>query len=435
MSRVEDIHLRDTRANQPAAATAGTGVIFYVTDEGVTERSNGSAWEDYSDTGGGGITQLTSDVTAGPGTGSQAATIANDAVTNAKAANMAADTIKGRAHGAGTGDPTDLTANQASAILDTATDPFQRTSTATSGITQLTSDVTAGPGSGSQAATIANDAVTNAKAANMAQSTIKGRAAAAGTGDPTDLTANQVSTVLDGATDPFLRTSATTSGITQLTGDVTAGPGSGSQAATIANDAVTYAKIQNVSAASKLLGRGSAGGSGDTEEITVGSGLTMTGTTLSAGSAGAWTSIDSGSLPTGAAVKDVNGLASYSEVMIVIKQVTYAISDETRVRVSIDNGANFLTAGGDYVGIQGSGAESSADSLRPYVGSATAARSGFCHIMGINLTVPKLAQMPFFSTDGVGNAYIPTANAITAIRIFSSGAHNFSGGTYAVYAR
>ena len=56
-------------------------------------------------------------------------------------------------------------------------------------------------------------------------------------------------------------------GITQLTGDVTAGPGSGSQVATIANDAVTYAKMQNVSAASRLLGRGSAAGAGNVEEI------------------------------------------------------------------------------------------------------------------------------------------------------------------------
>jgi hypothetical protein len=50
---------------------------------------------------------------------------------------------------------------------------------------------------------------------------------------------------------------------------------------TIDNDAVTYAKMQNVSDASKLLGRGDSG-SGDVQEITLGSGLTMTGTTLSA---------------------------------------------------------------------------------------------------------------------------------------------------------
>lgn len=47
--------------------------------------------------------------------------LADDAVTNAKLANMAEATIKGRAVGAGTGDPQDLTATQATAILNAFT--------------------------------------------------------------------------------------------------------------------------------------------------------------------------------------------------------------------------------------------------------------------------------------------------------------------------
>jgi len=49
---------------------------------------------------------------------------------------------------------------------------------------------------------------------------------------------------------------------------------------TIDPSAITYAKIQDVSGASKLLGRGTSG-SGDVEEISGGSGLTFTATTLS----------------------------------------------------------------------------------------------------------------------------------------------------------
>lgn len=52
----------------------------------------------------------------------------------------------------------------------------------------------------------------------------------------------------------------------------------------IANDAITYAKIQNVTSG-KLLGRSTAG-SGDTEEISVGSGLTLSGSTLSSTATG-----------------------------------------------------------------------------------------------------------------------------------------------------
>lgn len=65
-----------------------------------------------------------------------------------------------------------------------------------------------------------------------------------------------------------------------LTGDVT-GSGTGSFAATIANDAVTYAKMQNISATSRVLGRITTG-SGDTEELTGANLATIIGTSLGA---------------------------------------------------------------------------------------------------------------------------------------------------------
>lgn len=60
------------------------------------------------------------------------------------------------------------------------------------------------------------------------------------------------------------------------TGDVT-NP-AGSSVTTIADDAVTYAKLQNVTT-SRLLGRTTAG-SGDCEELTVGTGLTLSAGSL-----------------------------------------------------------------------------------------------------------------------------------------------------------
>jgi len=108
--------------------------------------------------------------------------------------------------------------------------------------------------------------VSNAELANMAQATIKGRASGAGTGSPQDLTAAQAIAViatadgtgsgldadlLDGQHAAAFQ--AAGNYITALTGDVTA-TGPGSAASTIANDAVTTAKILNSNVTLAQLG-------------------------------------------------------------------------------------------------------------------------------------------------------------------------------------
>jgi hypothetical protein len=159
---------RDTAGSgDPEAITVGGGLEF---------------------TGSAGIQRsaLTGDVTAAAG--SNATTIANNAVTLAKLADMNTDRLLGR-DTASTGDPEEITVG--GGLEFTGSGGIQRSA--------LTGDVTAS--AGSNATTIANDAVTNAKLADMAQATIKGRAAGAGTGDPTDLSAAQVATIAQGSID------------------------------------------------------------------------------------------------------------------------------------------------------------------------------------------------------------------------------------------
>jgi len=87
--------------------------------------------------------------------------------------------------------------------------------------------------------TLANDAVTNAKLANMAAATVKGRRVS-GAGDPEDLNADGVSEILDTATDPFVRTS----NLPAASGDVV-GPASATDNAITRFDQTTGKLIQN----------------------------------------------------------------------------------------------------------------------------------------------------------------------------------------------
>lgn len=49
MPRLRDAIQYDTRASQPAATAVDVGTLFFVTDEFVTERSNGTIWQAYTD--------------------------------------------------------------------------------------------------------------------------------------------------------------------------------------------------------------------------------------------------------------------------------------------------------------------------------------------------------------------------------------------------
>jgi hypothetical protein len=113
--------------------------------------------------------------------------------------------------------------------------------------------------------TIDADAVDNSKLRNSGALSVIGRSTNS-IGDPADIAA----TAASGA---VLRESGSVLGFGQV---ATAGH---------ADNSITYVKLQDVTASPRLIGRGTAG-AGDPEEITLGTGLTMTGTTLSAATGG-----------------------------------------------------------------------------------------------------------------------------------------------------
>lgn len=238
--KLEDVILRGDRASQPSFSAVPIGTVYCVTDEGdILERSSGAAWESYSPAAAvSGINQLTGDVTAGPGTGSQAATIANNAVTTSKI-NAAAVTY--------------------AKIQDV------------SATARILARKTSGAGSVEEStiSEILDFLASVARGNIIYRNATEWVVLAPGT-------AGQVLQTGGAGADPSWTTN--TAGIDQLTGDVTAGPGSGSQAATIANNAVTtskinagavtYAKIQDVSATARILARKTSG-AGSVEESTV----------------------------------------------------------------------------------------------------------------------------------------------------------------------
>jgi hypothetical protein len=243
-------------------------------------------------------------------------TIDADVVSNAKLANMAEATVKGRAVGAGTGDPTDLTAAQLVTLINTAdgsgslldadlldgqSSAFYATATS---VSDHLADATAAHAASAISFTPAGSiAATDVQAALAELDTEKQpldadltaiaalTTAAAGRSALTlaDPNADRIFFWDDSAGTAEWLTLGTNLSITGTTinaaggsavlgdadyGDITVS-GTGT-VMTIDNDVVTYAKMQDISATSRVLGRITAS-AGDTEELTGANVRTITG--------------------------------------------------------------------------------------------------------------------------------------------------------------
>lgn len=203
-------------------------------------------------------------------------------------------------------------------------------------------------------------------------------------------------------------------------------------AGAIANDAVTYAKIQNVSAISKLLGRGSAAGAGDVEELTLGTNLSMSGITLNAsGGSGALVLIEARTVI--ASPENFINLSGYADLLVILYGVTVSSTGAIRrLVVSTDNGASYLTGATDYLSFVASGAKTDKPSLDFDNGNDATAHYASLLISGVNLAAPKLVT-PGFSTTNL-TQMCTTLSAITAVRVLPH-QNALNGGTIYLFGR
>jgi len=227
----------------------------------------------------------------------ESASLSANSVTNTLLADMAQATVKGRASGAGTGDPSDLTGTQVIAILPNFTGATPSVAGAAGIVPQpaagddgkyLRGDgvwATVAGGSGGGAPTDADYLVRTANGSLSVERVVTDTARVAwdwGTAGQAkaDIVTNSIGNT-------YIRQSAALSLVgrsansTGNVADISATAASGAvlresgstigfgtiATAGIADDAVTYAKLQNISAQYRILGRTTAG-AGNAEEIT-----------------------------------------------------------------------------------------------------------------------------------------------------------------------
>lgn len=292
--------------------TVGLTVVGKVAASGLVTGSNLSGTNSGDQTIG-----LTGDVT-GSGTGSFAATIGANKVTNAMLVQVATGTFQGRVSAA-TGNVETLTGTQATSLLDAVTSTAKGLAPASGGGTAnfLRADGSwAAPAGGS--GTVTSASVTTANG-------ISGTVATASTTPAITLSLGAItpgSVVAVGAVTGS-NLSGTNSGdqTISLTGDVT-GSGTGSFAATIGANKVTFAKFVAASAAS-LVGATAAG---NFAELTPASARGVLGLAAVATS-GSASDLASGTLPVAATAVltgDVTKAAGASATTIAANGVTFA---------------------------------------------------------------------------------------------------------------
>lgn len=165
----------------------------------------------------------------------------------------------------------------------------------------------------------------------------------------------------------------------------------------------------------------------------------ITGSSI--GSTSKWVLVDTNGVETSSptwthstdvANVDVNGLTDYDDLLIVCNQVTASVSGSRAIQVSVNNGASFYSASGDYVTINSSGVRTATTDIARHITFATAARDFVALIAGAGTTAPLKRAL---ATDREERTFVASPLPINAIRFLNSAGGNLTGGSLYVFAR
>lgn len=218
----------------------------------------------------------------------------------------------------------------------------------------------------------------------------------------------------------------------------------------IANSAVTLAKIANASANDKLLGSGNSGSGAAYAEITLGSGLTMTGTTLSAAGSGGMVLLEQHTASVSASLDFTTGITStYDTYLFLFVGIVPASNSRLRMLVSTDGGSTWNTSNvyrWNRLSLQGTATNGgTATSWDWQSGDDTLSSGGsyngtFWLVNPLSASLNKIMYGQFTIDENVSVGFVPSSwggtwrntTAVNALQIkFASG--NITSGTVRLY--
>lgn len=157
--------------------------------------------------------------------------------------------------------------------------------------------------------------------------------------------------------------------------------------------------------------------------------IPITGGGGGGGGGGCWELVTTRTIAAGTTTEDIINLGDYDDLLVVLENSTSSSSQARGMRVSIDNGATFLTTSGDYQSITTAGSVSNT-SIMGATSATTVARGCFWWLTSKNsVDDPKIVE-----TSDI-NFLIRTASPIDAVQIRNGTVGTLSSGTVYVFGR